>query len=242
LPPCEVTKSLEGDSLADSCEVVQGAAITSPIYVEPARAPNQPFASSLILEISNATRYVELRRAFFAHLIVTVSPEDRLESVELLKDGRVVRSFEPGMGDSRTAGKVPATGIGGDYGPGWAWASGSSHFQADWPVDETGWYGLRATTAEGRVLISDEVQFDASHEASRTLSVARLDGPGTRWAHRGYGEETPLAEIHTPFAGDHWWYPNRSYWRVLAEFGPERRELVGGKQEGAQGLFRTPPR
>jgi hypothetical protein len=217
-------------------------AITSPVYREPARAGARPFASSLILEISNATRYVELRRAFFAHLIVTVSPEDRLESVELLKDGRVMRRFEPGMGDRRTAGKVPATGIDGDYGPGWAWASGSSHFQADWPVEDSGWYGLRATTSEGRVLISDEVHFDASHGASRTLSVAHLDGPGTRWAQRGYGEEMPLAAIRTPFEGDHWWYRDRSYWRVLAEFGPERRELVGGEKEGAQDLFRTPPR
>ena len=60
--------------------------------------PARPFASALILEISNATRYVELRRAFFAHLIVTVSPGDRLESVELLKDGRVVRRFDAGRG------------------------------------------------------------------------------------------------------------------------------------------------
>ena len=153
-----------------------------------------------------------------------------------------MRRFEPGMGESRTAGKVPATGMAGDYGPGWAWASGSSHFQADWPVEETGWYGLRATTAGGRTLASDEVFFDASHGASRALSVARLDGPGTRWAHRGYGEEMPLAEIRTPFEGDHWWYPNRSYWRVLAEFGPERRELVGGEKQGTEGLFRTPSR
>jgi hypothetical protein len=217
-------------------------AITSPIYVEPAQAPARPFASSLILEISNATRYVELRRAFFAHLIVTVSPQDRLESVELLKGGRVVRRFEPEMGESRTGGKVPATGMPGDYGPGWAWALGSSHFQADWPVAETGWYGLRASTAGGRTLASDEVFFNASHGVSRALSVARLDGPSTRWAHRGYGEEMPLSEIRTPFEGDHWWYPSRSYWRVLAEFGPERRELVGGEKQGAEGLFRTPPR
>jgi len=217
-------------------------AITSPIFVEPAQAPPRPFASSLILEISNATRYVELRRDFFAHLIVTVSPGDRLESVELLRDGRAVRRFEPGMGESRAAEKVPATGMGGDYAPGWAWAAGSSHFQADWPVKETGWYGLRAATAGGRTLASDEVFFDTSREVSRALSVVHLDGPGTRWAYRGYGEEMPLAEIRMPFEGDHWWYPNRSYWRVLAEFGPERRELVGGEKAGAEGLFRTPSR
>jgi hypothetical protein len=217
-------------------------AITSPIYVEPAQASARPFASSLILEISNATRYIELRRCFFAHLIVTVSPGDRLRSVELLRDGRLVRLFAPGMGESRTAGKVPATGMAGEYGPGWSWSSGASHFQADWPVEETGWYGLRAATADGKTLAADEVFFDASRGSSQVLTVARLDGPGTRWAHRGYGEELPLSEIRKPFNGDHWWYPNRSYWRVLAEFGPERCELVGGEKEGSEGLFRAPPR
>lgn len=217
-------------------------AITSPIYVEPARPTTGPFASSLILAISNATRYIELRREFFAHLIVTVSPGGRLKSVELLKDGLVVRRFAPEVGESRTAGKVPVTGMAGEYGPGWAWVSGPAHFQADWPVEETGWYGLRVATAEGQSLVSDEIFFDASRGTSRALTVAHLDGPGTRWAHRGYGEEMPLSEIRTPFEGDHWWYPNRSYWRVLAEFGHERRELVGGEKEESEGLFRTPSR
>ncbi len=216
-------------------------AITSPIYVKPAQASAVPFASSLILEISNATRYIELRRTFFAHLIVTVSPGNRLDSVELLKDGRLVRRFAPGMGESRTAGKVPTTGMAGEYGPGLVWASGSCHFQADWPVEESGWYGLRAATAEGKTLASDQVFFDASRGFSRVLTVAQLDGPGTRWAHRGYGEEMPLSEIQTPFDGDHWWYPNRSYWRVLTEFGHERSALVGGEKEGSEDLFRAPP-
>ena len=217
-------------------------AITSPIYIEPPGPSPRPPASALVLEIHNATRYVELRRNFFAHLIVTVAPGDRLEAVELLRDGRVVRRFTPDEGESRASGKVPVTGPGGEYGPGWAWHAESGvpvHLQADWPVTETGWYGLRATTAGGRTLASEEVRFDAGHGASRALTVARLEGPGTRWEHRGYGEEMPLAEVRLPFAGDHWWYPRRTYWRVRAEFGRERRELVGGEDGEAKGRFRA---
>ena len=146
------------------------------------------------------------------------------------------------MGESRTDGKVPTTGMPGEYGPGWTWASGLSHFQADWRVEETGWYGLRAATAKGKTLTSDELFCDVSSRSSRVLTVAHLNGPGTRWVHRGYGEEMPLSEIRTPFNGDHWWYPNRTYWRVLAEFGQKRRELVGGEREGSEGLFRASSR
>jgi hypothetical protein len=217
-------------------------AITSPIYVEPPGPAPRPFASALVLEVHNATRYVELRRNFFAHLIVTVAPGDGLRSVELLKDGRVPRRFTPGEGESRTSGKVLVTGPGGEYGPAWAWHAESGvpvHLQADWPVEQTGWYGLRATTAGGRVLASDEVRWDAGSEASRALTVARLEGPGTRWEHRGYGEEMPLSEVRLPFEGDHWWYPRRTYWRVRAEFGGERRELVGGEEGEAKDRFRA---
>ena len=134
------------------------------------------------------------------------------------------------------------TGRGGEYGPGWAWHVESGvpvHLQADWPVEQTGWYGLRATTAGGRVLVSEEVRWDAESAVSRALTVARLEGPGTRWEHRGYGEEMPLSEVRLPFEGDHWWYPRRTYWRVRAEFGGERRELVGGREEDANGRFRA---
>ena len=97
-------------------------------------------------------------------------------------------------------------------------------------MEETGWYGLRATTAGGRTLASEEVFFDAESGVSRAITVAHLEGPGTRCRHRGYGEEMPLEEIRLPFEGDHWWYPLRTYWRVCAEFGRERRELVAGEE------------
>ena len=163
----------------------------------------------------------------------------------MLKDGRVVRRFTPDEGESRASGKVPVTGPGGEYGPGWAWHAEDGvpvHLQADWPVTETGWYGLRATTAGGRTLASKEVRFDAGHGASRAMTVARLEGPGTLWEHRGYGEEMRLEEIQVPFAGDHWWYPQRTYWRVRAGFGRERREVASGEQGEAKDRFRAPGR
>jgi hypothetical protein len=212
-------------------------AITSPIFVEaPAARSREPGpASALILEIHNATRYVELRREFFAHLIATVSPGDPLASVELLRDGRSVRRFTPDEGDSRAGGQVPVTGPRGEYAQGWAWHAGPGgtlHLQADWPVSESGWYGLRATTVGGRAIASEEVRFEAGEPASRAITAARLEGPGTTWEHRGYGEEMPLAEIREPFEGDHWWYPLRNAWRVRAEFDGERREVGYGDVEG----------
>ena len=218
-------------------------AITSPIYVEPARAGGPPVR--LVPDPGDQQRD-PLRRA--APRLLRPPDRHRLAGgspgVGRAAEGRPgrasLRAGDGGEPDGREgAGDRAWPATTGRAGPG---PSGSSHFQADWPVEETGWYGLRAATAGGRTLASDEVFFDASHGASRALSVAHLDGPGTRWAHRGYGEEMPLAEIRTPFEGDHWWYPSRSYWRVLAQFGRERRELVGGEKQGSEGLFRTPSR
>ena len=89
------------------------------------------------------------------------------------------------------------------------------------------------------MLASEEVRWDAGSGASRALTVVRLEGPGTRWEHRGYGEEMPLSEVRLPFVGDHWWYPRRTYWRVRAEFGGERRELIGGESADAKDRFRA---
>ena len=215
-------------------------AITSPIRVGSTQAEPRPFASAMILEINNTARFVELRRAFFAHIVVTVSPGERLESVELRKDGRVVRRFAPAGGDHLAAGKVPVTGLGGEYEPGWVWHPGPDapdHLQADWPVAETGWYSLRASTAGGKTLASEAIFFDAGSRMSRALTVAQLEGPGTRFEHRGYGEEMPLEQIRAPFEGDHWWYPQRTYWHIRALFGHSRRDLSRGDRQ-AEALFR----
>lgn len=217
-------------------------AMTSPVYVGPPSAPGAIEASAMILQVSNATRFIELRRSFFAHLIVTVSPGDRLESVELLRDGEVVCRFAPGEGDERSEGKVPVTEIDGEYGPGRIWfpsPDAPHHFQADWPVSSPGWYGLRATTADGKILRSEELRFDGPAGASRATSVAHLDGPGTRFVHLGHGEEMPVESITLPFEGDHWWYPDRTCWRVRATFDGQSRSVGGGPDSVISERFRS---
>src|SRR5581483_3955608 len=132
---------------------------------------------ALLLEISNHTRYVQLRRDFFAHLLVTVSPGDPLREVELLRDDEVVHVFLPTDGNRFSGDQVPVTGAKGDYGPGWVWhreGGAVVHLQADWPVKESGWYLVRARTAAGRVLTSDALRYDAGSANSRALSVAQL--------------------------------------------------------------------
>ncbi|WP_161602308.1 CehA/McbA family metallohydrolase [Tautonia marina] len=217
-------------------------AITSPVFVGPRPDPATVPASAMILQISNATRFIELRRQFFAHLIVTSSLGDPLRAVELLRDGEVVHRVTPAMGNLRHEGAVPVTGLRGEYGPGAVWAPSPDtplHLQADWPIDEPGWYALRATTASGRTLHSDELRFDGPTGASRATSVAHLDGPGTRLVHHGHGEEMPLDAIHLPFEGDHWWFPERTFWRMTATFDEHSRTLVGGSNPGADALFRS---
>ena len=195
----------------------------------------------MILEISNATRYIELRRDFFAHLIVTVSPGDRLESVELLKDGRSCAASTPGMGESRSPGRCRSPAWTASTGPAGPGPSGSAHFQADWPVEETGWYGLRAATAGGGP--SPPTRSSSTRRRGQPGALrGPLDGPGTRWAHWGYGEEMPLAEIRSPFEGDHWWYPNRTVLACRGRIRRRRREIVAGETLGTEGLFRTPAR
>jgi hypothetical protein len=215
--------------------------MTSPVYVGPRTDSASIDASAMILQISNATRFIELRRDFFAHLVVTVPATEGLVSVELLRDGEVVRKFSPDQGNQRHEGKVPVTGMDGEYGPGWSWFPGPDaphHFQADWPVSEPGWYHLQAITADGRVLRTDELSFDGPTGASRATSVARLDGPGTRFVHLGHGEEMPLDSITLPFEGDHWWYPDRTFWQVLATFDDQARSVGSGPNAEAWERFR----
>jgi len=207
-------------------------AVTSPIYFEPPDAGPRPSSVALLLEISNASRFAELRRSFFAHIIVTVSPDQRLTEVQLLKDGTPLRRFRSADGD-RCSDKTPVTGIHGDYTAGSIWWK-SQHLQADEPVAQSGWYAIRATTADGKTLASDAVYFDATHRNSHELSVVNMAGGDTRFTLWGYGEEAPLAEQPT---GDHWWYPNNAFWQIRAAFGGTNRELSGGNRAALK-LFR----
>jgi len=80
-------------------------AITSPVYVgKPERVP----AAAVVLGIGNYTRFIQLRRDFFAHLLVTVSPDDALQEVELLRDGKPIRTFKPAMGNQLADRKSPS--------------------------------------------------------------------------------------------------------------------------------------
>jgi hypothetical protein len=219
-------------------------AITSPVYVEPARPGPRPFASALVLEVSNHTRFIELRRQFFAHVLATVSPDDALAEVRLLRDGKAVHALKPEGGNRIVGGKVPVTALRGEYRPGWVWHREGKrvvHFQADWPVQEGGWYAVQARTAKGRVLTSDAVHFDAQGPNSRALSVAHLRGGDTEFTLWGYGEEMPLADIRLPLPGDHWWYPQNTFWRVRTAFGGQVQTLTGGPNGKAPGSFRAIP-
>ena len=233
--------------MADWCVVRaenQGGdwAITSPIYVAPSSPISPVQASALLLEISNHTRLVELRRDFFAHLIVSVRPPEALREVRLCRDGKVIHAFKPGDGDRWHQQRVPVTDItGGEYGPGWAWHHKGDtvcHLQADWPMTDSGWYSIEATTTVDRVLKSDEVYFDADTERSQEISAARLKGPDTSISLLGYGEEMLRSEITPHFAGDHWWYPQQTFWLMRARFHGQDHEMKGGSNPAAAGKFR----
>jgi hypothetical protein len=217
-------------------------ALTSPVYLEPSRPRPQPTASALLLEISNHTRYVQLRRDFFAHLLVTVAPGDPLREVELLRDDRLVHAFRPADGNRISGGQVPVTGAKGDYKTGWVWHRQDGavvHLQADWAVQESGWYRLQARTAAGRLLSSDALHYDAGSPNSQALSVARLKGGDSELYLWGHGEEMPLAAIRSPFPGDHWWYPERTFWRIHARFGERVETLEGGGSRAAAMSFQA---
>jgi len=217
-------------------------AITSQVYFELPHPSPRPFAGALLFEISNCTRFIQLRREYFAHLIVTVSPDDRLTEVHLLRDGQAIQRFTPDKGNEMSSGKIPVTELDGEYHPGWIWhpePARSAHFQADWPLKESGWYQMRATTAQGHLLTSDAVYFDVTHPNSHELSVAHLMQGDTRLALWGYGEEMPLSDIHLPFEGDHWWYPASTFWRLKATFGEKTYEFKEERNRQAAGKFKS---
>ncbi len=209
-------------------------AITSPVYIFPTGAKLPANVSAVLLSIANHTRYVVLSREFFAHAIVTVRPPEALAEVRLMKDGKVVKTWKPADGDQWANGRVPVTDIFGTYSAGWAWhkeAATTCHFQADWPVTEDGWYGVVALTTNGREIRGESLRYDAANPKSRAISSARLAGPGTTLDWCGYGEEMDLIDIHEPFKGDHWWYPDNSAWRLKGVLEGQTRETGGGKQE-----------
>ncbi len=220
--------------------------LTSPVYVKGAATPpgreNEHLSPALaLIEISNATRFIELRREFFAHAIVTVRENESLDRAELLRDGASVRVIRAANGDERAGGRVPVTELRGEYAPGWIWhpePARAQHVAADWRIDASGWYAVRATTRAGRTVESDAVYFDAEHETSHALSAATLSGGDTEFRWWGYGEEMPLDAIELPFEGDRWWFPKNTAWRVEARFGSHSPQTGGGPNQSALRLFR----
>ncbi len=208
-------------------------ALTSPIYFE--RKKKTRPASLIALEIGNFTRLCELRRSFFAHIIVTVS-QDELQKVVLLRDGKITKEFSSSDGDYMPSGKIPVTQLGGEYSEGWVWYPSPSeavHFQADYPVDESGWYSVQVFTRSGRKIRSEEIYYDASEPNSQEVSLLCLNSEGVSLTLRGYGEEMSLKDIKVPFEGDHWWYPYNAFLEVEAIFKGQRYFITsGGKGKG----------
>lgn len=243
--PIELKKELEESQTCWYVLRVEDAqgnwAITSPIYFEAADRPARERAEALLLEISNCTRFIELRRQFYAHIITTVADGETIATVELLRDEEVQKAFSARDGDGVAEGRVPVNGLGGEYAEGWVWhpnAKKAAHFQADYPVTDSGWYAVRLRTDTGRILTSESIRFDADHPNSRTLSVAHVRGGGTSLRLLGYGEEMPLAEITLPFEGDHWWYPRNTWWQLTVDFGQGPQQFGGGWKK-AESCFRV---
>ena len=107
-------------------------------------------------------------------------------------------------------------------------------------MTESGSYSVLTLTSRGQQVRSDSLRFAAEHLASRGLSAAKLVCGETRFSLNGYGEEMPLAEIKLPFVGDHWWYPQRIWWRIRTQFGDSKDEITGGGNVEARELFTEP--
>lgn len=75
------------------------------------------------------------------------------------------------------------------------------------------------------------MKFDASEPNSHQFSHVQVQGPDTDLQWWGGSEEMPLAEIREPFEGDHWWYPQRTMFRMEARFGGEFREFGDPRDE-----------
>jgi len=206
--------------------------LTSPIYFEPQSVgkggPAKGPASAILLEINNTIRFVQLRPQFFAHLLVTLRPGDPPAQIEWLRNGETARVFRPSDGDQIDSGRLPVTGTEGEYSEGWVWyPSGEEpqHFQADLPVERSGWYSVRVTTRRGTTVVSDQMYYDRTHPASHALSIANLRGPSTRLALWGYGEEVPIALLEPPYDQGEWWYPKNTYWRLKTQFDDQEKTL-----------------
>lgn len=205
-------------------------AITSPIYFETLKE-NAPEPAFLIaFEIGNFARFVELRKEFFAHVIVTARGKT-ISRVALMRDNEVFCDFYPENGNYTPSGKTPVVELGGEYSNGWMWHPNPkepTHFVADILLNASGWYRVLVETKDKISFQSEAIHFDMSNPNSHQISALLLHGGETRVVMRGYGEEMPLNEVKIPFKGDHWWYPKNSFWEIEAKFGDTEAKYSSG--------------
>ncbi len=214
-------------------------AVTGPVFVESETAAS-PTSTMALLEISNHERFIHLRREFFAHLIVTVSPDQVLTRVELMRNDEVVKQFKASDASQLHEQRIPVTQLPGTYGPGAIWLTQREqhvHLQADWPVNQTGWYAVRAVTAGG-TFSSDALFFDADNANSQAVSTANLASQELEFALHGYGEELPLSEIDGATEGDRWWYPSNTYWALETRFAGKSNRFGSPETDDGAKLFR----
>ncbi|MCS7253975.1 MAG: CehA/McbA family metallohydrolase [Armatimonadetes bacterium] len=211
-------------------DIMGNWAITSPIYLNSGREVKPSTACLIALQIGNFTRLTELRRNFFAHIIVTVS-QTTIEKVALLRDGNVICEFNPQNGNYTPSGKIPVIELGGEYSEGWIWHPKPEqcfHFLADFPVKASGWYKVEVVTKGSCIFQSEEIYFDENNPNSHQISALSLKSQAIVLRLRGYGEEMPLNEIKIPFVGDHWWYPKNSFWELEAIFTDAKHHFASG--------------
>ena len=205
--------------------------VTSPIYLTPEGTKREDLrkdASAILFEISNHSRFAQLRKEYFAHILTTVAQGDRLKEVRLLKDDKVLHTFQPENGDLLADEKIPTTELFGSYAKGWIWhpkPEKPQHFQADWPIQESGWYHVQIHTPNGKIHRSDELYFDADYPNSQSTSIGHIFAKDTQFTLWGHGEDAPLAQVHPPYTQGNWWYAKNGYWRIITTFEGKTNEL-----------------
>ncbi len=215
--------------------------LTSPVFFEGRKKAAKDPAAAILFEISNATRFADLSRNFFAHVIATVRAPEKIKEVELLRDGEVWKSYESKAGNQLPSdGKIPVTGMWDNYSDGHIWHPAPEtpqHFQGDAQVLETGWYSVRVRTNK-RTLRSDAVRFEKENPLSHSLSAAKLLAHETELNLWGYGADVEHATIRPPLVKGSWWYPKDIFWRTSGRFG-ERDFRLGWPTEQPVERFRA---
>ena len=196
-------------------------AITSPIYFETPKQKEPEPACLIAIEIGNFARFIELRKEFFAHVIVTVRGK-MISRVALMRDNEVFCEFSPENGNYIPSGKTPVVELGGEYSNGWMWhpdPKEPAHFVADILLNASGWYKVLVETRDKTLFQSEAIHFDMNNPNSHQISALLLQNGEMKVVMRGYGEEMPLSDVKIPFKGDHWWYPKNAFWEIEARFG-----------------------